>query len=164
MAATGEQGRTMDVENTAPKQRGRPFMPGRSGNPAGRPKGARNRSTIAAELLLEGEAQALTRKAIELALAGDTAALRLCLERLLPPRKDRAVALDLPAIESADDVARAVGAVLAAVGDGRITPGEAGEVMGLIDACRKNVVAEVPPAPLVQISFVEPRRGRLSSD
>ena len=61
----------MDGENSVPKQRGRPFKPGQSGNPAGKPKGARNRSTIAAELLLEGEARALTRKAIELGLAGD---------------------------------------------------------------------------------------------
>ena len=63
------------------------FRKGRSGNPAGRPPGSRNRATIAAEALLEGEAQALTRKAIELALAGDTTALRLCLERIVPQRK-----------------------------------------------------------------------------
>jgi Family of unknown function (DUF5681) len=79
----------MSAEIAVAKQRGRPFVKGQSGNPAGKPKGARNRSTIAAELLLEGEARALTRKAIELGLAGDTTALRLCLERLVPPRKDR---------------------------------------------------------------------------
>ena len=88
----------MDGEITATKQRGRPFAPGMSGNPAGRPKGARNRATVAAEALLEGEAEALTRKAVELALAGDVTALRLCLERVVPPRKDRAVAFDLPAV------------------------------------------------------------------
>jgi Family of unknown function (DUF5681) len=104
-ATTGERERTMDAENSGPKQRGRPFKPGQSGNPAGKPKGARNRSTIAAELLLEGEAKALTRKAIELGLAGDTTALRLCLERLVPPRKDRPISLDLPAIKSTEDVA-----------------------------------------------------------
>ena len=151
----------MDVENTAGKQRGRPFKPGQSGNPAGKPKGARNRSTVAAELLLEGEAQALTRKAIELGLAGDTAALRLCLERLLPPRKDRALSLDLPAIRSAEDAARAVGAVLSAVGEGRITPSEAGQVMGLIEACRKNVAPEQPPTPVFQVSFVSPGGPRI---
>ena len=75
----------MSTEITALKQRGRPFKPGQSGNPLGRPKGARNRATIAAEALLDGEAEALTRKAIELALDGDTTALRLCLERLMPP-------------------------------------------------------------------------------
>ena len=59
-------------ENTGAKQGGR-FQKGRSGNPAGKPKGARHRATLAAEALLDGEAEALTRKAIELALAGDRA-------------------------------------------------------------------------------------------
>src|SRR6516162_1772746 len=67
------------------KQRGRPFTKGRSGNPAGRPRGLRNRSTLAAQLLLQGKAEALTRKAVELALGGDPAALRLCLDRSLRP-------------------------------------------------------------------------------
>jgi len=65
------------------KERGRPFEKGRSGNPAGRPRGCRNRSTEAARLLLQGEAEALARKAVELALGGDPVALRLCLDRLI---------------------------------------------------------------------------------
>jgi hypothetical protein len=65
--------------------------PGQSGNPYGRPRGARNRATVVAERLLDGEADALTRKAIELAKEGDTTALRLCIERILPARKDRPV-------------------------------------------------------------------------
>jgi hypothetical protein len=69
------------VENTAPIQRGRPFEPGQSGNPKGRPKGARNNATILAEALLDGEANAITRKLIETPLRGDTTALRLCLDR-----------------------------------------------------------------------------------
>jgi len=62
--------------------RGRPFEKGRSGNPAGRRVGCRNKTTIAAASLLAGEAEALTRKAVELALGGDASALRLCLEHL----------------------------------------------------------------------------------
>jgi hypothetical protein len=58
---------------------------GQSGNPRGKPRGARNRATLLAEALLDGEAEALTRKAIEKALEGDGMALRLCLERVLPP-------------------------------------------------------------------------------
>ena len=65
--------------------RGRPFVKGRSGNPRGRPAGSRNKKTLAAAVLLEGESEALTRKAVELALEGDPTALRLCIERILPP-------------------------------------------------------------------------------
>jgi Family of unknown function (DUF5681) len=74
-------------------ERGRPFVKGRSGNPRGRPVGSRNRKTLAAAVLLAGEAEALTRKAVELALAGDPTALRLCIERILPPCRERAVSL-----------------------------------------------------------------------
>jgi hypothetical protein len=81
------------------------FPKGRSGNPSGRPPGARNRATIAAEALLEGEDEVLTRKAIELALEGDTTALKLCLERIVPQRRSRAVASDLPPIERVEDLA-----------------------------------------------------------
>jgi hypothetical protein len=115
------------------------FQPGQSGNPAGRPKGARNRSTIVAESLLDGEAEALTRKAIQLALAGDTTALRLCIERLVPPRKDRPISLDLPPIASAADVANAVAAVLRAVAEGRVTPSEAMAVTSLIEALGRAI-------------------------
>jgi len=72
--------------------RGR-FRKGKSGNPAGRPPGSVNRSTRAAIQLLDGEAEALTRKAIELALAGDPMALRLCLDRIVGVRRGRPVEL-----------------------------------------------------------------------
>jgi Family of unknown function (DUF5681) len=85
---------TTSAANAAPKQRGRPFEPGRSGNPAGKLPGTRHRATIAIQSLLDGEAEALTRKAIELALAGDVACLRLCIDRIAPAtaepgRRDR---------------------------------------------------------------------------
>jgi Family of unknown function (DUF5681) len=73
-----------------------PFQPGLSGNPAGKPKGTRNKTTLAVEAPLDGEAETLTRKAIELAKAGDLAALRVCLDRIAPPRKDRPVLFELP--------------------------------------------------------------------
>ena len=57
----------MSAENTAGKQRGRPFQTGQSGNPGGRPKGSRNATTLALETLLDGQATALTQKAIDLA-------------------------------------------------------------------------------------------------
>jgi hypothetical protein len=99
------------------------FKPGQSGNPDGRPKGARNAATMAAEVLLDGEAEA-TRKCVELAKAGDTVALRFCLERILPARKSRSVAFDLPAIDTAADLVRAFAAVVKAMASGEIAPDE----------------------------------------
>src|SRR5262245_12447988 len=119
------------AENTAKKQRGRAVKAGRSGNPEGRPRGSRNKATIAVEALLDGEANAIARKAVEKALEGDMAALRLCLERLLPPRRDRPIAFDLPII-SVSDALNASSAVLTACAAGTLSPGEAAEVMGLI--------------------------------
>jgi hypothetical protein len=123
-------------ENAGSIQRGR-FQPGRSGNPAGKPKGARNRATRAAEALLDGESEELTRKAIELAKAGDGTALRLCLERLIPARRDRPVNFDLPAIETANDAAKAMGAILQAVAAGEISPSEGAEVARLLESFTK---------------------------
>lgn len=107
-----------------------------AGNP-GRPKGARHKATVAALALLDGQAQALTQRAVELALAGDTTALRLCLERLLPPRKDAPITFTLPAMRSAADAAKAAGAVVDAVAAGELTPAEGAAVMGLVDTFRK---------------------------
>jgi uncharacterized protein DUF5681 len=100
--------------------RGRPFEKGRSGNPAGRPKGARNAATIAAQILLEGESEALTRKAVELALAGDRSALRLCMERILPPAKELPVQFDMPSLRETQDAPKALSAIITAVSTGEL--------------------------------------------
>jgi len=65
-----------------------PFEKGKSGNASGRPPGSRNKTMLAMEVLLDGQMEALTQKAVDLALEGDTTALRLCLERICPPRKE----------------------------------------------------------------------------
>ena len=123
------------AENTAPKQRGRPFERGKSGNPQGRPKGARNQATVVAEALLDGEANAITRKLIEKALEGDSTALRLCLERLLPPRKGRTVAFPLPTkIGTAAEAVHASSLVLKACAEGALSPSEATEIAAVISS------------------------------
>lgn len=127
-----------DTDKTDEKQRGRPFEKGTSGNPSGRPKGSRNATTLALEALLDGQAQTLTQKAIDLALTGDIPALRLCLDRILPPRKDRPVSFTLPEITSAQDAAAVVSAVLTAVAAGEITPADAAAVGKLIDSYVKS--------------------------
>ena len=110
------------------------FAPGVSGNPAGKRPGTRHAITRAIETLLEGEHEALTRKAVDLALGGDTTALRLCLERLAPARKDAPVSFALPPIKTAADAVQASAALLEAVAGGEVTPDEAGRVMALLTA------------------------------
>jgi hypothetical protein len=109
------------------------FAPGASGNPAGRPRGSRNKTTLAIEALLDGEAEALTRKAIEKALAGDTVALRICMDRIAPPRRDRPPPFDLPKLTEAADARDALAAVILAAAQGELTPAEAATFAGLID-------------------------------
>lgn len=106
-----------------------------AGNQLGGKKvGSRHRVTRAIEALLEGQHEALTAKAVSLALAGDTVALRLCLDRLAPPRKDAPVSIELPAVRTAAEAVEASAAVLAAVAGGDVTPDEAGRVLALLTA------------------------------
>jgi hypothetical protein len=107
-----------------------------SGN-SGKPRGARHKTTLAIEVLLEGQGEALTRKAVDMALAGDTTALRLCLERVAPPRKDSPLRFDLPPMESAASASAAMGAILAGVASGDLTPGEGSAIAGLVEGYRK---------------------------
>ncbi len=124
------------------KKQGGPFKKGRSGNPAGRSQGSRNKATLAIEALLDGEAEGLTRKAVDLAMAGDTTALRLCLDRLCPPRKDRPVSFKLPPMKAPADAVAAMSALLAAVAKGDVTPGEAQTIAAVIEAQRRVIECE----------------------
>lgn len=121
--------------------------PGRSadgrfatGNP-GRPKGARHKATLAVEALLDGQVEQLTAKAIALALAGDVQAMRICMDRLAPPRKDRHVVFDLPAINSAADHPAALSAIMGAVAEGSLTPTEGQSLALMLAEHRKAVEA-----------------------
>lgn len=120
------------ADDRAKKQRGRPFAKGVSGNPAGRPPGLLNKATMAAQTLLDGEAEALTRKAVELALEGNIQALKLCLERICPPRKESPLAVELPTVEGVAELPRLTSAILAAVGRGDLEPGQAAALASLV--------------------------------
>ena len=120
------------MSENADKKQGTKFAPGQSGNPAGKAKGTRNKTTLAIEALLEGEADALARKVIELAKDGDGPALRMCLDRLAPPRKDAPVCFDLPPIKSVADAVEASSALLSAVAAGDVTPDEGSRIMSLL--------------------------------
>ena len=119
----------------------RRFARGRSGNPAGRPRGCRDHVNRAARLLLAGEGEALTRKAVELALAGDPAALRLCLERIVGPYRERAVEFTMPPIGNAADLAGAMAAVADATAQGAVTPREAMQLGHVFEAYVRAVEA-----------------------
>jgi Family of unknown function (DUF5681) len=112
-----------------------------TGNPNGRPQGSRNAATLALESLLDGQAEALTQKAIDLALAGDLVALRICLDRILPSRKDRPVAFEIPPITTIEDAPKVMAAVTAAVAQGGLTVREASDVAQLVEAYVRSVEA-----------------------
>lgn len=109
-----------------------------AGNP-GKPKGARHKATQAALALLDGDAEALTRQAVNMALQGDTTALRLCLERIIPPRRDAPVTFDLPRMETARDAATVASAVLETVALGELTPTEGAHIMALVETYRRTL-------------------------
>ena len=126
------------------------FGPGNSG----KPKGTRHKATQAALALLDGEAKALTRQAVTMALGGDTTALRLCLERIAPPRRDAPVTFDLPPMETARDAAKAAGAVLGAVADGDLTPTEGAHIMALVEGFRRTLETTELEARLAALEAV----------
>jgi len=108
-----------------------------SGN-SGKPKGSRHRATQAALAMLDGQSEALTAKAVSMALDGDGVALRLCLERIAPPRKDAPVTFALPGLTCAADAARAAAAILGAVAAGDLTPTEGASIMALVETWRRT--------------------------
>jgi hypothetical protein len=94
---------------------------------------------LAAEALLDGEAEAITRKAIDQAKAGYPWAVRICLERVLPSRKDRPIKYQLPAIETPADATKASAALFDSVANGDLTPSEASEMGKLIDSYIRSI-------------------------
>ena len=106
---------------------------------SGRPRGSRNKTTLAIESLLQGQAEALTQTAIKKALEGDSIGLRLCMDRIAPPPKDATITFSMPNMHNALDAAAAAGSVLRAVSEGELTPIEATRVMGLIDSFRRTL-------------------------
>ncbi len=100
------------------------FSKGRSGNPLGRPRGIRNKATIAAEALLAGEIEGICRKAIEEAKRGNIQAIKLVLDRILPPKKEAPIFINLPSMKTGSDILEAIHRVTQAVSRGELSPTE----------------------------------------
>jgi len=132
-AAGGEKSSPMHAKMSPP------WKPGQSGNPAGKPKGTRHKITMAMQELLDDEAETLTRKAIDMAKGGDLVAMRLCLERLHPPIKGRTIKLDLPPINSLDDVLKGHSVIAESLAEGEITPDEAATVASVLEVKRRTI-------------------------
>ena len=129
---------SVNPENTGRIQ-DRRFRAGVSGNPNGRPKGARNRATRLAEALMEDEAVGLVRQVIGFAKAGDMTAIRLCLERLIPRRVERPIEFALPPVTEAKDAGVALSRIMEGAGRGELTASEASSLVSLVEASLKAI-------------------------
>jgi Family of unknown function (DUF5681) len=134
------------ADNTAEKQRGRPFSKGQSGNPSGRPEGSRINATLVAERLLQTDVEDVCRAVVAAAKGGDMTAGKIIVERLVPPRKDRPISFPLPKLETADDAAAAMAAIAEGVANGELTPLEARDVAAIVESFVK--VREINPKVL----------------
>jgi hypothetical protein len=115
------------------------FAKGFVANPAGKPKGTRHHATRLAEALIDGRAKELVDKAVDMALAGDPTAMRIVIDRLCPPRRERSVSLEMPSIKSASDLITAAAALTDATAAGDITPGEAASLSTLVGNVAKAI-------------------------
>ena len=122
---------TENTEGKAVNEKPWQFQPGQSGNPAGKPRGIRHKATQAVQTMLEGETQALTRKAIDLALSGDTTALKLCLERLAPALKPTALPVEVGHTIQ-DSLAGTAKAMIVAAANGEMPPDIAAQLVSAL--------------------------------
>jgi Family of unknown function (DUF5681) len=115
------------------------WQKGQSGNPRGRKPGTRNRVTVIAEALIGEQAKELTQKAIELALNGDVAAIRLCLERLVPPARERPCFFRLPKLETSSDAIAALSLITDGLSNGKLLPHEAESLTNVVAAFTRTI-------------------------
>lgn len=120
-------------ENAGKMQGSNKFIKGKSGNPKGKIKGTKNKTTLTAELLLEGEIGNICRRLIDEALNGNMQAIKMVLDRIMPPRKDRSIAINIPILKNSSDILQAMSFITDAVGSGNISPSEGEALSRIID-------------------------------
>jgi hypothetical protein len=123
------------------KIRGSSFQAGNTFG-RGRPQGSRNKATIDLQEMLDGHGEAITRKCALMAMKGDATGMRLCMERLLPPRKEQPVKFKLSAVTTAAEVAAAVSTILQAVAGGQLTPAEGQMIANIVEGRRRVIETE----------------------
>jgi hypothetical protein len=123
------------------RPRGRPFAPGNKLG-RGRPRGSRNKRTLALQEMLGQHGEALVKKCVLNALNGDKTALRACMDRLLPLRKQSPVQFPLPPITTAGELARAQAGIIKSVSRGQLTPSEAESINNLFESRRRVLETE----------------------
>ena len=114
------------------------FEKGRSGNAKGRPKGITDKRTEYRQLF-QAKAPDLIKRAIELALEGDLAALRLCIERIAPALKSQDTAVTIPKLGKAESLTDKGDAILKTLGAGQLTPNEASTILAALASQAKLV-------------------------
>jgi hypothetical protein len=128
----------MPPDNSGGKQDGR-FKPGQSGNPAGKPRGARHKAVQALDILGRNASEEIVLAVIQQAKSGDMRAAELVLRRVWPERKGSPVELDLPTIRTAEDAMLAMRVVTDAAAAGTISPDEGEGFAKLIEAHRRAI-------------------------
>jgi len=110
------------------------FMPGQSGNPAGRAVGSRNKKTLAAEAALFEHAQELVDDLVARAKRGEPGAMRLSMERILPVGRGRPLPIELPPVRSTKDAQVASGVIMDALKEGALSAREAVDLINVVGA------------------------------
>jgi hypothetical protein len=110
------------------------FKPGQSGNPAGRPKGSRNKITLLAQAMVEAEGPELIRTFIDGTKAQRPVPQKITGGVLFPPHRYRPVEIDLPETDTPAGVAAAQSALVRHVAEGEICPEQGAQVSRMLEA------------------------------
>jgi hypothetical protein len=145
-------------------ERAMPFVKGESGNPAGRPPGARNTRTLLCEAFLENQAEGLTRTLVNMANGGDSTALRLAIDRILPRGASRPILFPLPRVDCAKAARQAVADVIQGMSTAQLAPRDGNEMLRVLERGAKIIAtAEAAEAVAregqprhIEVTWVEP--------
>src|SRR5713101_2904837 len=134
------------------------FQKGQSGNPAGRPRGSRNKASVRMQEMLEQNAEELVNKVVELGIAGNIGALRLCLDRLVPTRKNEPLLCEMAPLQKAADAVAAIAGIASAAVAGDVTADEAAKLAKVISLYVNTLEAHQFEEQLAQLEHADLKR------